>query len=72
LRLASIVILLHDIGHPFGAPTWKQTTSQTKKQVIKQITDNKFPFMGTIRSMSEYYDGYGFASILALLLIAVI
>ena len=70
LRIASIVMLLHDLGHTFGHLTWKQSPDSAKQEVIKQMTDNKFPFMGAVRSMSEYYDGYGFAATLALLLIA--
>lgn len=72
LRAASIVMLLHDAGHTLGALTWKQATDPAKIEVIKQMTDNKFPFMGANRSMGEFYDGYGFACTLALLLIAII
>ncbi len=70
LRIASIIMFLHDIGHTFGHLTWKQSPDPAKQEVIKQMTDNKFPFMGAVRSMSDYYDGYGWASTLALLLIA--
>ncbi len=65
-------MFLHDIGHTFGHLTWKQSPDPAKQEVIKQMTDNKFPFMGAVRSMSDYYDGYGWASTLALLLIAAI
>src|SRR5260221_12106082 len=70
LRIASIIMFLHDIGHTFGHLTWKQSPDPAKQEVIKQMTDNKFPFMGAVRSMSDYYDGYGCALTLALLLIA--
>jgi hypothetical protein len=72
LRIAAIIMLLHDIGHTMGALTWKQTTDSAKQEVINQMTEKKFPFMGAVRSMSEYYDGYGFASTLALLLIVIL
>ena len=72
LRIASLVILLHDFGHTFGHFTWKQSHDATKQEVIKQMTNNKFPFMGAVRSMGEYYDGYGYASTLALFLLAAI
>lgn len=72
LRAAAVIMLLHDVGHTIGALTWRQATEPGKLEVIKQMTDKKFPFMGTTRSMGEYYDGYGFASTLALLLIAIV
>ena len=72
LRAASIIMLLHDVGHTIGALTWKQAANPTKIEVIKQMTDNKFPFMGATRSMGDAVDGYGFAMILALLMFAII
>lgn len=72
LRTASIVMLLHDLGHTFGALTWKQSEDPAMQEVIKQMTENKFPFMGVVRSMGEYYDGFGFATTLALLFIAAV
>ena len=72
LRTASIVMILHDIGHMGGTLTWKQAAEPEKQQVIQQMTEHKFPFMGAMRSMGDYYDGYGFASALAILLISAI
>ena len=70
LRIASIIMLLHDVGHTIGHLGWKQGTDPVKQEVIRQMTENKFPFMGTTRSFGEYYEGYGTTSILALLLFA--
>ena len=72
LRIAAIVMLLHDVGHTFGHLTWKQSADPAKQEVIKQMTENKFPFMGTVRGMTEYFDGYGFIATVALLMIAVL
>lgn len=72
LRIASVVMLLLDLGHTLGALTWKQASDPPQQEVIRHMTGKKFPFMGTTRSMGEYYDGYGFASTLARLLIAII
>jgi len=72
LRIASIVMILHDVGHMMGSLTWKQAVEPDKQQVIEQMTGHKFPFMGAMRSMGDYYDGYGYAAALAILLIAVI
>jgi len=72
LRIASVVMFLHDIGHTIGHLTWKETTDPIQREVIKAMTENKFPFMGATRSLGDYYEGYGWASTIALLLIAVI
>jgi len=72
LRIAAIIMLLHAIGHTMGALTWKKTPDVAKQAVIELMTAHKFPFMGAERSMGEYYDGYGFACTLALLLIVAI
>jgi hypothetical protein len=72
LRSASIIILIHNLGHTFGALTWKHADDPAKQKIIDQMIEYKFPFMGASRSMGEYYDGYGFVSTLALLFIAAI
>src|SRR5258706_1065067 len=69
LRSASILMLVHTVGHTFGTLGWKKTTDLTKREVINQMTGHKFPFMGATRSMGDAMDGYGFALILALFLI---
>lgn len=70
LRISSVVIFLHDVGHTLGHLSWKETTDAAKMEVIRQMTANKFPFMGTVRSMGDYFDGFSLAASLALLLIA--
>jgi hypothetical protein len=72
LRIASIVMFAHDIGHTFGHLSWKETPDPAKREVVRQMTQNRFPFMGAVKSLGDYYDGYGFAASLALLLIAAI
>ncbi|SKB40740.1 LIC_13387 family protein [Daejeonella lutea] len=70
LRTASLVMLLHDAGHLFGALTWKQSEDPLMQRVIREMTQNEFPFMGAVHSIGDYYDGYGLLSALAMLLIA--
>jgi hypothetical protein len=72
LRIASIVMFLHDVGHTYGHLTWKQASDPIKQEVIKQMTENRFPFMGAIRSLGEYYEGYGYASTIAILFISIL
>lgn len=69
LRSASVLMLVHTIGHTFGTLGWKKTTDPAKREVINQMTGHKFPFMGATHSMGDAMDGYGFALTLALFLI---
>ena len=72
LRAAAILIFLHSIGHTMAVLTWKDDPDPKKIEVIKQMTKNKFPFMGTSRSMGEYFEGFGIHGTLSLLLITLI
>lgn len=72
LRIAAIIMLLHDVGHTIGASTWKKTPDPAKQEVIRHMTDKKFLFMGKESSLAEYMDGYGFACTLAMLMMTVV
>ncbi|SRR5258708_958671 len=70
LRIASVVMFLHMFGHTFGHLNWNKSVDPARQEVIRQMTVNKFPFMGMMRSMSEYYEGFSLLASLALFLIA--
>jgi hypothetical protein len=70
LRIAAILILIHGVLHTMGFSQWKQDPA--RHEVIKQMTGQRFPLMGTSRNMGEYYDGFGYASSIALFLIAIL
>ncbi len=70
LRIAAILMLVHAIGHTFGTIGWKKATEPEKITVISQMTDHKFPFMGSIHSMGEFYEGFGYACTIALVFIS--
>lgn len=59
LRLAALCILIHLIGHFFGHFSWKETPDPVKQEVIRQMTGPRFEFMGVMRSMGDYFEGYG-------------
>ena len=69
LRLAAIVMTLHLLGHSFGHLTWRKTTEPLKQQVINEMNDHAFYFMGAQHSMGDYYEGYGWLSSIAMILI---
>ncbi|MCF0070918.1 hypothetical protein LZD49_10580 [Dyadobacter sp. CY261] len=58
MRIAALFVLIHLIGHSFGHFSWKETTNPAKQEVIKQMTGPRFEFMGAMRSMGDYYEGY--------------
>ncbi|HYV93812.1 MAG TPA: hypothetical protein VE978_18695 [Chitinophagales bacterium] len=72
LRIASGAMLFHLIGHTFGHTNWKHDANPERQEVINQMMNHQFPFMGAIRSMGDYYEGYGWASAIAILFFALI
>src|SRR5258708_9501409 len=72
LRIAAILILVHDIGHTMGFGGWKKATDPVEQQVIQQMTGHQFPFMGATHSLGDYYEGFGYGCSIALILIAVL
>jgi hypothetical protein len=72
LRVASILMLTHLIGHSFGQNGWKSATDPVLKEVGRQMMGPKFPFMGVSRSMGDYFDGYGYMASVSLVLFVVL
>ncbi len=72
LRIAATMMLLHTIGHTFGALTWKNPPNTAVGQVIKGMVDNHFDFMGRSVSLAAFFDGYGLMMILVLISISTI
>jgi hypothetical protein len=69
LRVASVLMLLHTMGHSIGAFTWKNTPDTAMKLVVSGMETNHFTFMGRVTTLASYFDGYGFTMIFVLLLI---
>ena len=72
LRIAAAIMLVHCVGHTFGQLGWKKDPDPAKHDVIKQMTGPRFPFMGVSRNMGDYFDGYGYAATISMLLIVFI
>ena len=72
LRIASISMFLHTVGHSIGALTWKEGPDPTIQQVVDEMISHKFNFLGALRSMGDFYEGYGITMIVVLLLMTVI
>ena len=69
LRIASVLMLIHCILHTIGFDSWKGDPD--KQGVYQAMNGPKFPFMGVHRNMIEFYDGFGYASTIAMVLIVV-
>lgn len=67
LRIAAVLMLIHLIGHTLGHSGWKNSAKPAQRPVIAAMTGPHFPFMGKMRSMGDYYDGYGYACSIAML-----
>lgn len=72
LRIASVVMLLHTLGHTMGAFTWNDAPDAAIKQVIDGMERNHFDFMGRPASLANFYAGYGYTMIGVLLLISLV
>ncbi|HVS93131.1 MAG TPA: hypothetical protein VHE59_13905 [Mucilaginibacter sp.] len=69
LRVAAMLMFIHAVLHTTGFTSWK--TDPSRQEVVKAMMGPKLPFMGANRNMAEFYDGFGYASTIALLLISV-
>jgi len=72
LRIAAILIAIHGILHTIGHSGWKNAPDPVEHQVIGQMTGHTFPFMGAVHSLADYFEGYGYACSIALIVIAII
>lgn len=72
LRIASIIMLLHTIGHTMGALSWKDAPNAAVAQVIAGMQSQHFEFMGRSVSLANFYVGYGISMIFVLLLVSVL
>ncbi|MBS1525702.1 MAG: hypothetical protein JST19_08640 [Bacteroidetes bacterium] len=68
LRIAAVLMFIHGVLHTIGFTSWK--TDPNRQDVVKAMMGPKLPFMGANRNIGEFYDGFGYASSIALLLIA--
>ena len=72
LRLASVVMLLHTIGHTMGAITWDEAPNKALANVIQGMKSEYFDFFGRQVSLGMFFQGYGYSMICVLLLIVII
>jgi len=71
LRIAAVLMFVHCILHTIGFNSWKTDTNPIRITVVKAMDGPRLPFMGTNRNMADYYEGFGYASTIAMVLISV-
>jgi hypothetical protein len=68
LRIASMAILIHVLGHMMGHSGWKTPKDPGQQEVVKQMLEHKAPFMGAVHSMGDYYEGFSLCMTAVLLM----
>jgi len=69
LRISAVLMFIHAGLHALGHMQWKTITSPAYGEVVKQMTVPKFPYMGAVHSIGDYYDGYAYFITIVLILI---
>ena len=72
LRIASIVMLLHTIGHSIGAFTWRDAPNLTVAGVIQGMDNVHFEFFGKQVTLGLFFQGYGVEMIAVYLFITLL
>jgi hypothetical protein len=72
LRIAAVIMLLHNVGHTIGHVNWKDAPGEVNRRAIDAMTSNEFEFMGEQSTYARFFDGYGYAGTLTLLLAMVL
>ena len=73
LRISSLLMLFHTIGHSIGALSWKDAPpSAAVARTIEEMQNNSFVFMGRQSTIAGFYVGYGMSMIAVLLLLTIL
>jgi hypothetical protein len=70
LSIASVIILLHAVGHFLGVASSTKADTDEQNLVIHAMTDHRFPVMGAVHSFADFLHGFGWIGEIALLLTA--
>lgn len=62
LRIASIIVLLHFVGHTFGGMMSAPSHGPEEVAVIDSMKSHVFNFMGSQRSYWDFHQGFGFSA----------
>ena len=72
LRIASILMLLHTVGHTFGILSSDNPPTPEIAKVMKDMKETHFMFMGRSVTIASFDKGYGITLIFVLLMVTVL
>jgi uncharacterized membrane protein YoaT (DUF817 family) len=72
LRIASVIMLFHAIGHTLAIVTWQKPSGKIPSDVVQKMQDKHFTFGGQDATMANFFSGHGYAGTIFLLLIVTI
>lgn len=58
LRIAAFLLTVHLLGHSVGHSTWDNPEDDKMMEVVTSMKGHQADFMGSSRSMADYYNGY--------------
>lgn len=58
LRIAAALIVVHLLGHSVGHATWDTPEDPKMREVVDHMKSTSAEFMGAVKSMADYYNGY--------------
>lgn len=58
LRIAALLLVVHLLGHSMGHSKWDKPEDPQMAEVVKVMKGYKGEFMGAVKSMADYYNGY--------------
>ncbi len=69
LRTAFLFVFLHNLGHTIAHIGWKSAAPLVQQTVIQTMLSHSFVFMGRTTNYARFFEGYGYAGTLTLLLV---
>ena len=58
LRIAAGLMFIHLLGHTVGHATWDKPEDPKMLDVVTAMKSYEAEFMGSVKSMADYYNGY--------------
>jgi hypothetical protein len=68
-RIAAGLMFLHMAGHIMGMLTWTNVDTFAQQSAVAAMTNNHFKFMGAMRSYGDYFNGFGNACTVYMVLV---
>lgn len=58
IRISAFLVFIHLLGHSLGHLNWDKPKDQGMIEVIDVMKNYSAAFMGSTKSMADYYNGY--------------